>query len=53
VVINWVFDFFGHVGATFTYYELAFQHWQGDRIVRERFYYDPAQRVPKPVSTAR
>jgi hypothetical protein len=23
--------------------ELARQRWQGDRIVEERFYYDPAQ----------
>jgi hypothetical protein len=23
--------------------ELAHQRWRGDRIVEERFYYDPAQ----------
>jgi ketosteroid isomerase-like protein len=44
-VINWVFDFVGHDGSTFTQDEIAVQRWQGDRIVEERFYYDPAQRT--------
>jgi ketosteroid isomerase-like protein len=44
-VINWVFDFVGHDGRTFTQDEIAVQRWQGDRIVEERFYYDPAQRT--------
>jgi ketosteroid isomerase-like protein len=50
-VINWVFDFEGQDGSTFTQDEIAVQRWRGDRIVEERFYYDPAQRtrgvVPK------
>ncbi|SDR63220.1 Ketosteroid isomerase-related protein [Rhizobiales bacterium GAS191] len=44
VVINWVFDFEGHDGSMFSQDELASQRWQGDKIVEERFYYDPAQR---------
>jgi ketosteroid isomerase-like protein len=44
-VINWVFDFLGHDGSTFTQDEIAVQRWHGDRIVEERFYYDPAQRT--------
>jgi ketosteroid isomerase-like protein len=44
-VINWAFDFVGHDGRTFTLDEIAVQRWQGDRIVEERFYYDPAQRT--------
>jgi ketosteroid isomerase-like protein len=28
--------------------EIAYQTWSGDRIVEERYFYDPAQRVPLP-----
>jgi ketosteroid isomerase-like protein len=44
-VINWVFDFVGPDGRTFSQDELALQRWQGERIAEERFYYDPAQRI--------
>ena len=44
-VINWVFDFVGPDGRTFSQDELALQRWRGDRIAEERFYYDPAQRT--------
>lgn len=43
VVINWVFEVTGPDGKTRQLDELALQVWQGDRIARERFYYDPAQ----------
>jgi ketosteroid isomerase-like protein len=43
-VINWVFDFVAHDGRAFTQDELALQRWSGDKIIAERFYYDPAQR---------
>jgi len=43
-IFNWVFDFVGHDGRTFTQDEIAVQRWRGDQIVEERFYYDPAQR---------
>jgi ketosteroid isomerase-like protein len=44
-VINWVFDFVDHKGGAYTQDELAFQLWRGERIVEERFYYDPARRT--------
>ena len=47
VVINWIFDFVDRDGRAFTLDELAFQLWRGERIVTERFYYDPAQRGRK------
>ena len=46
VVINWVFDFILADGRRFTFDELALQLWSGDRIIEERFYYDPGQRRP-------
>jgi ketosteroid isomerase-like protein len=42
-VIRWVFEFTGHDGRSFRQDELAYQRWDGDKIVEERFYYDPAQ----------
>jgi hypothetical protein len=42
-VINWVFEMTGPDGITRVLDELALQTWDGDRIRRERFYYDPAQ----------
>jgi ketosteroid isomerase-like protein len=47
VVINWIFDFVDRDGRAFTLDELAFQLWRGERIIAERFYYDPAQRGRK------
>lgn len=44
-VINWVFDFVDHEGRAYAQDELAFQLWRGERIIEERFYYDPAQRT--------
>jgi ketosteroid isomerase-like protein len=43
VVVHWVFEFTRPDGARFRMDELAHQRWRGDRIVEERFYYDPAQ----------
>ncbi|MBM3554753.1 MAG: nuclear transport factor 2 family protein [Alphaproteobacteria bacterium] len=44
VAINWVFEFENKDGTRFRLDEIAWQRWRGDRIVEERFYYDPAQR---------
>ena len=50
VVIRWVFEFTRHDGSRFRMDELAMQRWRGDRVVEERFYYDPAQlSAAKPV----
>ncbi len=53
VVINWVFEMTGPDGSTRVLDELALQTWDGDRIRRERFYYDPAQLRPAGRSAAR
>jgi ketosteroid isomerase-like protein len=43
VVIRWKFAFTAPDGSVLTMDELAYQRWQGDKIVEERFYYDPKQ----------
>jgi hypothetical protein len=47
VVIRWVFDFQWLDGRATHMEELAYQRWEGDRIVEEQFFYDPSQLVPK------
>ena len=42
-VIRWVFVFTRMDDTSFRMEELAHQRWRGDRIVEERFFYDPAQ----------
>lgn len=42
-VIHWVFEFEDHQGRRFRFEEVATQLWRGDKIVKERFYFDPAQ----------
>ena len=42
-VIRWAFVFTRMDGTSFRMEELALQRWSGDRIVEERFFYDPAQ----------
>ena len=41
VVIHWIFEFTRLSGKTMRIDELAHQRWQGDKIVEERFFYDP------------
>jgi hypothetical protein len=43
VAINWAFDFVRADGAKVHMEEIAWQRWQGDKIVEERFFYNPAQ----------
>jgi ketosteroid isomerase-like protein len=45
VVVRWIFRFEGHDGRVRELEELAWQRWQGERIVEEQFFYDPAQFV--------
>jgi hypothetical protein len=47
VVIRWRFHFEWKDGTVTDMEELAYQRWEGERIAEERFFYDPAQRVPK------
>jgi hypothetical protein len=46
VVIRWIFRFEWLDGTVTHMEELAYQRWEGERIVEETFFYDPAQRVP-------
>jgi hypothetical protein len=50
VVIRWVFDFDWPDGGHTHMEELAYQRWQGERIVQETFFYDPVQRNPTQAS---
>lgn len=47
VVIRWIFKFAWLDGSVSQVEELAYQRWDGERIVEETFFYDPAQMVPK------
>ncbi|HLH02904.1 MAG TPA: nuclear transport factor 2 family protein [Bryobacteraceae bacterium] len=47
VVIRWRFRFVWLDGKVTEMEELAYQQWEGERIAREQFFYDPAQREPK------
>jgi ketosteroid isomerase-like protein len=47
VVIHWRFSFDWANGTRTEMEELALQEWRGERILRERFFYDPAQLKPK------
>jgi len=42
VAIHWVFDFVNHEGKRRHISEVAIQEWRGDKICRERFFYDKA-----------
>jgi len=42
VAIHWVFEFTGKDGRRRIVDEMAMQVWEGDKIVRERFFYDRA-----------
>lgn len=41
--INWVFHVTNLKGQKLVLDEIAYQLWKNGKIVRERFYYDPAQ----------
>lgn len=43
VAIRWQFDFTDDAGTVRTLDEVAWQRWEGDRIVEEIFFYDPKQ----------
>ena len=47
VVVRWIFRFVWLDGTVTRMEELAYQRWEGERIVEETFFYDPAQRVPR------
>jgi len=47
VVIRWIFHVEWLDGTVTDMDEIAYQRWEGDRIAEEKFFYDPAQRMPK------
>ena len=47
VVINWQFEFDHPAGITLKLDEMVRQQWAGDKLISERFYYDPAQLRPR------
>jgi len=42
VAINWIFEMVSKDGTVRRLDEIALQEWRGEKIIRERFYYDPA-----------
>jgi len=42
--INWIFETTDREGKKRRLDEVAYQLWRDGKIIRERFYYDPAQR---------
>jgi ketosteroid isomerase-like protein len=46
--INWIFEVTEQSGIRYILDEIAYQEWQDGKIIRERFYYDPAQRSTPP-----
>lgn len=47
VVVRWIFRFRWLDGTVTEMEELAYQRWEGERIVEEQFFYDPAQLAPR------
>ena len=45
VAIHWIFDFTYPSGAAMRIDEVAMQEWRGDRIFRERFFYEPPKKA--------
>ena len=42
VAIHWIFELTDKSGKVHRFDEVALQEWRGDRIFRERFFYDPS-----------
>ena len=43
VAIHWIFELTDKSGKVHRIDEVALQQWRGDRIFRERFFYDPSK----------
>ena len=46
VAIHYVFEMTTASGEQLRMSEIAYQLWRGEQIVSERYFYDPAQRLP-------
>ena len=47
VVIRWIFEFEALDGKRTRIEELAYQRWEGEKVVEEKFFYDPKQLQPR------
>jgi ketosteroid isomerase-like protein len=45
VVIHWIFELTEKSGLVRRFDEVSLQQWRGDKIFRERFFYDPTKIV--------
>ena len=45
VAIHWIFDFVYLSGKTARFDEVAIQEWRGDKVFRERFFYEPTKKA--------
>ena len=43
VAIHWIFELTDKTGKVHRFDEIALQQWRGDKIFRERFFYDPSK----------
>jgi hypothetical protein len=43
VAIHWIFELTDKTGSVRRVDEVALQEWHGDRVFRERFFYDPSK----------
>ena len=43
VAIHWIFELTDKSGKVYRIDEVSLQEWRGDRIFRERFFYDPSK----------
>jgi ketosteroid isomerase-like protein len=43
VAIRWRFELTSKDGQTSTLDEIAWQRWEGEKVIEERFFYDPKQ----------
>jgi ketosteroid isomerase-like protein len=43
VAIHWIFELTDKAGKVRRVDEMSLQEWRGDRIFRERFFYDPSR----------
>ncbi len=48
VAIRWAFEFDYPDGTCMTLEEVAWQQWEGEKIVAEKFFYDPVQLQRQP-----
>ena len=43
VAIHWIFELTDNTGKMHRIDEVALQEWRGDKVFRERFFYDPSK----------